>query len=60
LWQVVAATTRQVIQESGIDPLIQIRLEVTPDAKLRKRYGALHQEYRGLYEINSPVYRGLY
>jgi xylulokinase len=44
----------------AIDPLIQIRLEATPDVKLWKRYDALYQEYRGLYDLLSPVYRRLY
>jgi xylulokinase len=43
-----------------VDQLIGISREVQPDAARWKRYDALYREYRGLYEVLSPVYRRLY
>jgi xylulokinase len=44
----------------AVDELIEINHEVQPDAACWKRYQALYQEYRSLYEVLAPVYRRLY
>jgi len=44
----------------AVDELIGISREVQPDAARWKRYDALYQEYRSMYEVLSPVYRRLY
>jgi xylulokinase len=44
----------------AVDDLIKIRREVQPDASHWKRYSALYQEYRVLYELLEPVHRRLY
>jgi xylulokinase len=44
----------------AVDQLIGISREVQPDAARWKRYDAMYQEYRGLYEILVPVHRRLY
>jgi len=44
----------------AVDGLIEINHEVHPNAANSKRYDALYQEYRGLYELLVPVHRRLY
>jgi xylulokinase len=44
----------------AVDELIGISREVQPDAARWKRYDTLYREYRGLYEVLSPIYRRLY
>jgi sugar (pentulose or hexulose) kinase len=43
-----------------VDRLIGINHEIQPNPTRWKRYDALYQEYRGLYELLAPVYRRLY
>jgi xylulokinase len=44
----------------SVDDLVKIRREVKPDGSNWKRYDALYQEYRGLYQLLEPVHRRLY
>jgi sugar (pentulose or hexulose) kinase len=44
----------------AIDPLIEISREIQPDVDHWKRYDALYQEYRALYDLLVPVHRRLY
>jgi len=44
----------------AVDELIGISREVQPDPARWKRYHAIYQEYRGLYELLAPVHRRLY
>ena len=43
-----------------VDRLIEIGKEVQPDSTNWKRYNALYQEYRALYDLLVPVHRRLY
>ncbi|MEA2093946.1 MAG: FGGY-family carbohydrate kinase, partial [Pseudomonadota bacterium] len=43
-----------------VDRLIGIHREIQPNPTHWKRYDALYQEYRGLYELLVPVHRRLY
>ena len=43
-----------------VDNLIGINRTIQPDASHRKRYDALYQEYRQLYELLRPVHKRLY
>jgi len=43
-----------------VDQLIGISREIQPDPSRWKRYDALYQEYRALYDLLVPVHRRLY
>jgi xylulokinase len=44
----------------AVDEIIRVRQTVEPSARDQKRYAALYQEYRGLYDALAPVFRRLY